>query len=266
MSTPDNDSTSPSPGGDRADSLSASTSPEAPYRIAVIEDERANRVGIVAELSELTGIQVVGAYASFEEFNTARVGVDLVILDRWIRPDPTTGPPLRDSATSGERLTGHAAVAELRKRDVRVIVHTIDTNPIAALLEMAAGADAIVDKAHQTTEPLFTAIQASIRGRPLLSAPVARSLWQTTWLKERLTLNEREKAVLRWRAADLSNKQIAEREGITVHTVESVVTSVRDKLRDFLSAVRSGDGAPSEVPESLLQLLAGDDPMRRTLG
>ncbi len=238
------------------------THDDQPYRIAGIEDDYNSRPGLLATLEALEpeGYAVVGVFPSFEDFNEARVGVDLVVLDRWIRrpeeSEKATGAP--------EPLSGHHAVAELRKRSIRVIMHTMDTNPGHAILEMAAGADAIVDKSYHSPEPLYDAIRASRSGTPLITtAPVARSVWESVELRKSLVLTPREKSVLKWKVAGLSLDQIARREHISEKTVQAAVTQINKKIQTVLTLTNAQTG--SEKPVWLQQLLAGFDPMRQRL-
>lgn len=228
-----------------------------PLRIGVIEDERHARTGISLELSALEpeGFIFVGAYASFEEFNCARVAVDVVILDRWIRIRND------DGSESYPQPQGDAAVARLRERTIRVIVHTNDANPGHAVREMAAGAECIVSKSHQSPEPLYEALRAIRDGERLLTGPMASAIWTNEFLLRALELTESEKRVFKLKAAGFTGDQIARRAHISPKTVGNHVSSIHRKIDTILGYLQSGnDKAPR--PQWLVQLLTDADPLR----
>ena len=241
------------------------TAAEAPMRIAVLEDDRSNQAHLVEEIGGLSGVEVVGGYFSFEEFNEARVGVDLVVLDRWIQPDP-------DAATAQTRatMTSWDVVAELERRRVKVIVHTMDPDPGPAIMEMRAGAYAVVSKAHRTNDTLFDAIKAAQRGQRTMNAPVAQRVWQNTTVLEALTLTDKQKSVLMLKAAKMTNAQIAAQEGVSIATVEARVTEIYDKIRAYLQATGSSwqpdpSSNRNDPPIRPFEFLLGLDPLRNPL-
>ncbi|MFT3971432.1 MAG: LuxR C-terminal-related transcriptional regulator [Micropruina sp.] len=237
----------------------ASTDLEAssPLRIGVIEDERHARTGISLELSALEpeGFVFAGAYESFDEFNRARVALDIMILDRWIRIRHA------DGSESYPQPQGHRAVAKLRERTIRVIMHTNDANPGHAAREMAAGAECIVSKSHQSPEPLYEALRAIRDGERLLTGPMASAIWTNEVFLRALELTESEKSVFKLKAAGFTGDQIARRAHISPKTVGNHVSSIHRKIDTILSQLQSGNDQ-SPRPQWLVQLLTDADPLR----
>lgn len=84
----------------------------------------------------------------------------------------------------------------------------------------------------ESLEDLMTAFRMVARGKPYLSADLARRLWAFTYfqLAEALNLNSRERNILALLGEGMKNKAIAHRLNVAEQTVKNNVTSLYKKL------------------------------------
>lgn len=227
-------------------------------RIAVIEDDLPNLEWVAAEVRGLPGVELIGCYFSFEEFNQAKVGVDLVILDRWIKPDPST---------TFSPMSSFDVVSELVRRKIKVVIRTMDPDPGPAILELSRGADAVVSKASRSSHALMDAIEASLRGEKTVEGPILKTLWEDQTVIKALTLTDRQKTILKWKIAGLATAQIARRENLSTSAVDGHITEIYRRIRTYLEAAGPSwaarlDATNDKPPLKAFEFLVGLDPMR----
>jgi DNA-binding NarL/FixJ family response regulator len=174
--------------------------PEAPIRIAIVDDHPVLREGTAALLAAQPGLEVAGVASSLQEAETlvASASVDVVLLDirlgsdsglRWLTPaDPTRTRPAVVVLTSYD----YPQYAEAALR-LGASGFVLKTAPIAELLDAIRRA---------------AAGGLAFRVRPGQDGRIAR-------------LSERELDVVRLVVDGRSNDEIAARLGIGAKTVES---------------------------------------------
>jgi DNA-binding NarL/FixJ family response regulator len=197
-------------------------------RVLVADDQEIVRVGLVALLSLMPSIEVVGYAANgqqaYRQCKTLRP--DVVLMDLMM--------PVMD---------GIEATALIRNelpstRVIMVTSHERDEDVFGAL---AAGADGYCLKTI-SADQLRTAISTIADGGAWLDAAIAErvlkasSRQQTDAAKVLVknsspnTLSEREMDVLKLLVEGLSNKQMAERVFVSTETIKSHMRHIMEKL------------------------------------
>lgn len=190
-------------------------------RILIADDHAVLRAGLRMLLEAQTDMEVVGEAAD---------GWDAVGKVRDLRPDIA----LMDLSMPGQRSA--AVIREVLRAcpSTRVLILTMHDDPAYLASAMSAGASGYVVKQVADTE-LLLAIRAVQAGRTFVdlsqSSPGASShpsaTRDTPALRE---LSARESEVLRLLAQGHSNQEIADQLGLSVKTVETFRTRLREKL------------------------------------
>ncbi|NYF91008.1 response regulator transcription factor [Tunturiibacter empetritectus] len=182
-------------------------------RILVVDDHHVVRQGLVALLSIMANIEVVGE---------ASDGLQAIELYRTLKPDIT----LMDLQLPN--LGGVDAILKIRADDstARFIVLTTFDGDEDIFRSLQAGAKAYLLKG-MTVDELLSTIQAVHSGRTLISPAIAEKL------AERMStqpLTNRELKVLERIVAGRANKEIASDLKISEATVKSHINSLLGKL------------------------------------
>jgi DNA-binding NarL/FixJ family response regulator len=182
-------------------------------RILVVDDHHVVRQGLVALLSIMPEMEVVGQAAS---------GTETLRLHRDLQPDIT----LMDLQLPG--LSGVETIKRIRQDDssARFIVLTTFDGDEDIFRALEAGARAYLLKG-MTVEELTSAIKAVHAGKTRIAPGIAEKL------AERMsgqTLTAREQDVLERIAAGRSNKEIASDLQISEATVKTHINSLLGKL------------------------------------
>src|SRR5580765_8679729 len=182
-------------------------------RVLVVDDHHVVRQGIVALLTTVAGIEVIGQAVSGEE---------AVARYEQLLPDVT----LMDLQMPGKG--GVAAVEAIRSRHpgARVVVLTTFDGDEDIYRSLQAGARGYLLKG-MTTEQLVEAIRAVHTGRSIIPPQIAEKL------AERMStppLTSREISVLERIVAGRANKQIAGDLFISEATVKTHINSLLGKL------------------------------------
>ena len=184
-------------------------------RVLIVADDPLARAGLATLLADAAGIAVVGQIGSQDGLDEA-----LAVY----RPDVIAWDAGWDTGAALER------VAELGDGAPPVVTLISDASP--GLEAWQAGARGILDRAAGL-ERLASALQAVARGAVVVDPDVARGLLPS---RERAPappvedLTPREVEVLGLLAEGLPNKTIAERLGISDHTVKFHVNAILGKL------------------------------------
>lgn len=193
--------------------------------LLLIEDNRLLREGIEAMLNEQPDLAVVA---------TASGGDAVLPLVRDAKPQLV----LLDSALGEhDSLRLLEAVKELSP-EIRVIV--MDLLPTPDIVEfVAAGCSGFILK-DATLEDFVATIRSVARGVPVLPPPLTGTIFShvaqqairrdPAALRESVSMTKREREVVALIGEGLSNKEIAERLGIALHTVKSHMHNVLEKL------------------------------------
>lgn len=185
-------------------------------RVFIVEDHAFTRDGLRVAVGREPDLQVVGEARSAEEGleKLAQTASDVVLMD--------IGLPGMD---------GIEATRLIKERfGVRVVVLTVHQLEAEVLAAMASGADAYCLK---STDPasLLLAIRAAALGSTYLDPQIAHIvLGQVNVPHSEVQLSPRETEVLRCIAEGLSNKEIAQKLGISLSTVKTHIEEVLEKL------------------------------------
>jgi len=193
--------------------------------LLLIEDNRLLREGIAAMLNEQPDLAVVG---------TAPGGDAVLPLVREAKPQLV----LLDSALGEhDSLRLLEAVKEVSP-EIRVIV--MDLLPTPDIVEfVAAGCSGFILK-DASLEVFVSTIRSVANGIPVLPPPLTSTIFSHVAqqavrrdpgaVREAVTMTRREREVVALIGEGLSNKEIAERLGIALHTVKSHMHNVLEKL------------------------------------
>jgi DNA-binding NarL/FixJ family response regulator len=186
-------------------------------RILVVDDHPVVREGLVASLEDDPEFQVIGSAGSASEALplVAAQKPDIILLDLEL--------PGVDGLAAIPSLTA----AHSESKVVILTAYDTDERVLGAL---RAGAKGYLLKGA-SLEEIARAIRAVHGGESYLEPRIAtKVLIELDPRKRPTALSHREREVLRLIADGHSNKQIAQKLGITERTVKFHVTSIRNKL------------------------------------
>jgi len=199
---------------------------KAPIALVVIDDNRLLREGIAALIHSQPGFKVLAASADVEEAlrQVREAKPDVVLLDFG----------LEDHDSLSLTATVHAEVPT-----ARVIIMGLLPLQEDIADYVRAGASGFIMK-DASFEVFFTTIRAVAAGAEVLPQALTNTLFSQitrnvttktrTQVMETVRLTQRERQVIDLLGEGLSNKEIAIRMHIAVHTVKSHVHNVLEKL------------------------------------
>ena len=205
------------------------TSPSAPARVLVVDDQAVVRAGFAAIVDAEPDFVVVGEAGDGAEAVTlaGRLTPDVVLMDiRMPGMDGLTATSLLTGPTSG-----HVP---------RVLVLTTFDLDSYVYEALRAGASGFLLKDAQPAE-LLTALRVVISGEAMLAPAITRRLIDTFAAAAPAALDAltpREREVLSLIATGLANAEIATRLGVATGTVKTHVNALLSKLdlRDRVQA------------------------------
>jgi DNA-binding NarL/FixJ family response regulator len=183
--------------------------------VAVIDDHPLYRQGLVVAIAAASGMELVIAARSVEDFDAhTGLGPDVVILDLHL-----------------PGLEGSEAVGHLSARGLAVLVVSASDDQEAVLDAMAAGASGYLTKDAEESE-ITTAVAAIAEGGTYVSPALAAYLLRAARTQPKAapwSLTEREREILRLLASGETDQDIAAQLYISIRTVRSHLERIRDK-------------------------------------
>lgn len=198
-------------------------------RVVVIDDSTVIRGGFA---TVHPGLDVVGTFASVEEFEASAVLCDVVMLDLLLRRPQTVGSTITKQ--------GRAAIRALRSREYDVCLYTDERRALVLALCLRAGASGVV---HKSDPPDLTvkAVEDIRVGR----VAITQSLVGLTELLDRrgaaLELSPRQRQVISARARGRHWRDIAAELFITEGVAREHYQTACSKLRHYLQHTTPGD-------------------------
>ena len=186
-------------------------------RIILVDDHPLVRDGLRLRLEAVPGLEVAGEAGNAQE---------ALALAQTLNPDLA----LMDVGMNGMNGIVLAGIFHERFPAVRVLMLSMHDNIEYVTQAVRAGASGYVLKDSPATE-IVHAIETVLGNRTFFSAGIAARMIQASALQtpaERLTPRELE--ILDALAEGLSSKQIAERYGLSVRTVETHRLNLKRKL------------------------------------
>lgn len=185
--------------------------------LAIVDDHRVFREGLVSLLGSRAEIDVVGDFADAEAFLAAienTVSPDVVLLDLHL---PGAG--------------GLATTARMRtdRPDLRVLVLTMNDDPATVRAAVDAGAHGYLVKTSGLDD-IARAVLSVHAGQFVLGAGVDPGRAATARRDARSIFTDREQQVLDMLASGSTTGQIAERLGISGKTVRNYLSTLYAKL------------------------------------
>lgn len=195
-----------------------------PITIALIEDNRLVRESLVSLINQQPGLEVVVARASGDPAVLTRVEPMVVLLDIGLR----RGDSLRIAAETRDQFPQARVIIMDLLPAHEDIVEFVNAG-VAGFILKDATLDDLVATIHSVAAGLSVLPTAMVN---TLFSQIARDAVErdAPAMLESVRMTPRERQVINLIAEGLSNKEIAARLHIAVHTVKSHVRNVMEKL------------------------------------
>lgn len=189
--------------------------PDQPVRLLIVDDHELVRDGIRARLESEAGLEIVGEGSN---------GLEAVALVEQVQPD------LVMLDINMPEMNGLDAVEEIRSRDLpcNILMLSLYDNSEYVRRAMALGTNGYLLKDVSQTE-MTKAIKIAAKGGFYVSESLAHSIEDLEEASDPYNLTDREREILAAIAAGKLNKQIAGELDISVRTVESHRSAIRQK-------------------------------------
>jgi DNA-binding NarL/FixJ family response regulator len=179
-----------------------------PITVAIIEDDPGYQIGLKAIIDGETGLTLILAASSVEQFEAEGVRPDVVLLDLGLRGNGVEGPD---------------AVRRLVAAGHRLLVVSMTNQEVPVVAAIAAGAHGYLTKEAEP-EHIIRAIRTVIADGTYISPTVAGYL-----LRDQTRLTDRETEVLAMVAEGERAADIAKYLFISVSTVNGHLENIRNK-------------------------------------
>ncbi len=194
-------------------------------RVAIVEDHKVLREGMVWMLGSSVGYECIGAFGSCEE-----------ALSHWEKEPLDDGDVvLMDVGLPGMSGTRGAQCIKDRFPETQIIMLTMREETDIILEAIQAGAVGYLLKSTPPNE-ILQAIQTVIHGGSSLSGPVAMRILEQFQgndkqsPRQEFNLSEREMEILHGLVNGLTYKMLAEELFISIDTVRSHIKKLYEKL------------------------------------
>lgn len=189
--------------------------PDSPVRLLIVDDHELVRDGIRARLEDETGIEIVGEASN---------GHEAVSLAEQLQPD------LLMLDINMPEMNGLDAVEEIkaRKLNCNILMLSLHDNYEYVRRAKTLGTNGYLLKDVSQSE-MSKAIRLAAQGGFYISDSLAESLGDIDEHEDSYNLTEREREILIAIAKGKLNKQIAGELDISVRTVESHRSAIRQK-------------------------------------
>jgi DNA-binding NarL/FixJ family response regulator len=191
------------------------TPPDRPVRLLIVDDHELVRDGIRARLETEQGLEIIGEAGN---------GLEAVALVEQLQPD------LVMLDINMPEMNGLDAVEEIRARELpcHILMLSLYDNSEYVRRAMALGTNGYLLK-DVSQDEMTKAIKIAARGEFYVSESLAHSLDDENLEADPYSLTDREREILAAIAAGKLNKQIAGELDISVRTVESHRSAIRQK-------------------------------------
>lgn len=188
-------------------------------RIVLVDDHHVVRQGLRTYLESFPDLEVIGEAASGEEV--------LRQIEAWL-PDVLVMDLLMPGGIDGIEAIRRVRQLTPQVKSIALTSYTDDARVIAVL---RAGAIGYVRK-DAAPEVLLASIRAAAHGQSLLDPAASGAVLQELSSGEKpiAALSEREQEVLRELAIGWTNREIAEKMGLSPETVKTHVANILAKL------------------------------------
>jgi two-component system, NarL family, response regulator YdfI len=184
-------------------------------KVVVASASAVRRAGLEAVVRSILGLKLAGTFASLEQIphSSGQLELDVLLADL-----------LSDASLPRSGILSFPAVALID-----------DPTPAWTALALRSNVRAILPR-DASTEQIQSAILAAHSGLVMLSAAVGLSLAERiqpsfhSGVTPIQDLTQRELEVLAMMADGLGNREIAERLGVSDHTIKFHISSILDKL------------------------------------
>ena len=189
--------------------------PDAPVRLLIVDDHELVRDGIRARLESESGVEIIGEAGDGEEAVALveQLQPDLVMLD-----------------INMPNMNGLDAAEEIRARELpcHILILSLYDNSEYVRRAVALGTNGYLLK-DVSQDEMTKAIKVAAKGEFYVSESLAHSLDIENNGADPYNLTDREREILAAIAAGKLNKQIAGELDISVRTVESHRSAIRQK-------------------------------------
>ena len=189
--------------------------PDAPVRLLIVDDHELVRDGIRARLESESGVEIIGE---------AGDGLEAVTLVEQLQPD------LVMLDINMPNMNGLDAAEEIRARELpcNILILSLYDNSEYVRRAVALGTNGYLLK-DVSQDEMTKAIKIAAKGDFYVSESLAHSLDIENTGADPYNLTDREREILAAIAAGKLNKQIAGELDISVRTVESHRSAIRQK-------------------------------------
>ncbi len=191
--------------------------------VTIVDDSADLREQIAGYLNAAQGFQCPSAFATAEE----------ALAKLPLSPPNVV---LMDINLGANSVDGIECVRQLKRAmpDVQVLMLTVFEDTEKIFRALAAGATGYLLKRMPPAQ-LLEAIRGVMAGGAPMSAPIARKVVQSfqaaaPQADHAVELSQREREVLESLAQGFAYKQIADRLGVSIHTVRNYVRRIYEKL------------------------------------